>query len=784
MEVRDADADPGLTVVEPLFKTAVALHKQARLAEADSLYRQVLAKAPTHAQATHHLGVLALQRGQTSSAIELLQTALAALDTDGAIHANYARALKNSGRLDEALLSIDRALALDPRLVGAWVDRANLLLDSKRPAEALVSMERALEVNPDEPHALNGVGNALLDLNETEQALQYFSRAIERAPRVADFHLNRALAQARLQRPSAALADCRRARELGCRSAQLHLVEGNALLDLGYAMEALDAFSSAMELDPSLANAWHSRGTALVALGDHELALACFERCLELTPGSAEPPPLQLDARFNRGSALYELGRHAEAWESFEQLALLAPDRAFVRGCLLHARLMHCCWRDYEVCAARITEAVDRGQPADVPLRFLAISASPAAQLRCARSYVTEMQPASPVKRVALASRAHERVRVAYLSSDFGSHPVGRLIVAAMECHDRSRFETYALSFGVDDGSDTRRRLQGAFEHFLDFSGAEDAQVAARLAELTPDIAVDLNGHTAGGRGRLLAARLAPLQLTWLGFPGTLGVDYMDYIVADRHVIPEHARAHYSEQAIYLPDTCLPADWAAPAASPPPRGAVGLPERGVVFCCFNTPGKILPPLFDAWARILEQVPDSVLWLRLDAEVARQHLQREADERGIARSRLVFAPSVSAPAAHSARLQLADLLLDTYPYNAHSTALDALAAGVPVMTLRGDSFASRAATSLLHTLGLGQLSVDTLEAYESLAVDLARSPGALAQLRAHLQEMRARTPLFDPARFCRHLEVAYLAIWARHQRGEPPATLWVQPEPRP
>jgi predicted O-linked N-acetylglucosamine transferase (SPINDLY family) len=405
-------------------------------------------------------------------------------------------------------------------------------------------------------------------------------------------------------------------------------------------------------------------------------------------------------------------------------------------------------------------------------------SDSPADQRRCAEIYALDRcgLAASIVR--APATRRDSRLRIAYLSADFCDHPVGQLMAGVFESHDRSRFETYAFSAGPGDHSPLRRRLECGFDHFLEVAEMQDAAIAARMNELAIDVAVDLGGHTTGSRTRVLAFRPAPVQVAFLGFPGTSGTSFIDYIVADRHVIPEADQIHYTEQVIYLPDSYLPGHLPETIHPPPGRSAAGLPPSGAVLCSFNAPYKISPNQFGLWMRILRRVPDGVLWLRDASDAVKRNLAREAERSGIDPLRLIYAPRVPTLTLHHARLSLADVFLDTQPYNAHTTASDALGAGVPVVTLRGNTFASRVATSLLHAVGLPHLSAQTPEHYEDLAVGLTNTPGHLAELKAHLRRERSTAPLFDTARFCRHLEAAYIEVSARHGRSERPSTLWV------
>jgi len=556
-------------------------------------------------------------------------------------------------------------------------------------------------------------------------------------PEGASAARSRALALAAGGRFDAAIKAYQHAARLEPRDASIFVEVGHLLARLGRLENALAAFDVACRLEPDEASAWASKAMILAALNRHEQALAA------------------LSALGSRGSSI-----------------------DYLPGVKLHAQL-HCCdWSTLTAYRAAIAERVRSGARVDVPLTFIAHNDDPADQRRCAETYVLDrcsiaVAPARPA-----AAAPAARLRIAYVSADFRDHPVAQLLAGVIESHDRASIESYAFSAGRDDGSALRRRLEQKFDHFLDVSALPDATIATRMAELSIHIAVDLGGHTLGARTRVLAHRAAPLQVSFLGFPGTSGAAFMDYIIADRHVIPEAERGHYSEQIIYLPDSYLPKDFAAPIHSVPTRLEVGLPASGIVFCCFNAPYKLSPALFDVWMRLLDALPQSVLWLREMSATARANLAKEAQRRGVDPRRLIHAPGVATLAEHYARLSLADIFLDTSPYNAHTTASDALGVGVPLITLRGRSFASRVATSLLEAVGLGHLSVATPEEYQQLAISLGRTRGALIELKSYLRRVRMTAPLFDTVRFCRHLEAAYREIWARHQRREVPSTLWV------
>jgi predicted O-linked N-acetylglucosamine transferase (SPINDLY family) len=375
---------------------------------------------------------------------------------------------------------------------------------------------------------------------------------------------------------------------------------------------------------------------------------------------------------------------------------------------------------------------------------------------------------------------AHDRIRIGYFSADFCSHPVGQLAVGLFEAHDKSRFETIALSFGPDDGSDLRRRIKSAFEEFIDVRETSDAEVAALIRRCEIDIVIDLTGLTRYNRFGVLSRRVAPVQVNFLGYPGTMGAGCMDYIIADRTIIPEEHFRFYSEQVVWLPDTYQANDGKRHISERrPTRGECGLPESAFVFCCFNNTYKIAPTVFDIWMRLLAAKAGSVLWLIGGNPTAEANLRREAERRGIAPGQLIFAPKLPL-ADHLARSAYADLFLDTMPYNAHTTGSDALWAGVPLLTCLGSTFASRVAASLVRAVGLDELVTSSLQDYEALAVKLAHDPSLLRALRERLARNRRTHPLFDTARFARHIEGAYTTMWQRYQNSAAPQAFAVRP----
>jgi protein O-GlcNAc transferase len=603
-----------------------------------------------------------------------------------------------------------------------------------------VSIERALQLEPTSADALTRRGDALMELDRTEEALANYNRALQIEP---------ARLESMYQR-------------------------GNALRNLKRTEEALASYDRALEIQPDNADAVTVRANALLELKCLEEALAEYDGALRIRPNFAP-------ALFNRGLTLHELARYEEAARSFARVLEIDPEFEDAPGKLHHMKLLSGDWSRWDEDVARIDRMVSTGRRAGDPFDLLGVLGSPEVELRCARAAVSARFPRGETVLWPGFRPAHDRIRVAYLSADFGEHAVSHVAAGLFEHHDRSRFETVGIALRTEQRpSPMRRRLQQAFEQFHDVSAKTDREAAALLRDLEVDIAVDLNGHTSGGRPGILALRPVPVQVNYLGFPGTFGADYIDYIIADAVVIPAGEEPAYAEHIVRLPHAYLPYDNRLEVApDTPSRTEAGLPQSGFVFCAFNNGYKITPAMFDIWMRLLNRIPDSVLWLRATNPAMVRNLGREATARGVAPQRLVFAPKTDVMARHLARHRLAGLFLDTLPYNAHSTAADALWAGLPVLTCQGPTFAGRVAASLLRAVGLPELITHSLEEYEALAYTLATTPPMLADIRNRLAANRTTYPLFDTDRLRRHLESAYLTMWNHTQRGEPPQGLSIR-----
>lgn len=568
----------------------------------------------------------------------------------------------------------------------------------------------------------------------------------------------------RMPNPAPALDLLERAVNAGTDFAPLWFAHATVLVKVGRRDDALRSYQRAIDLKPDYADAMINSGVLLRDLQQHVAALTRFQQVLALQPDNVM-------ALSNAATLMTEFKRGEEAVAMLERLVQLAPEHDYALGMLCHEKLQGCDWQGFEALSQRVIDGVRAGRRSSKSLGLMALSDSAEDHQRCARLFAQQRYPAAAAPLWTGERYRHDRIRVAYVSPDLREHPVGHLMAGIFERHDKARFETTGLSLGVDDGSRLRERMTRAFDQFIDARQMTAVQIAALLREREIDIVVDLAGYTADSRSEIFTWRPAPVQVNFLGYPGTMGLSCMDYILADRHVIPPEHWRFYDEQVVYLPDAYLPpASNLQIAETTPSRADCGLPPTGVVFCSFNHDYKILPAVFAVWMRLLLQVPGSVLWLMSRSERSQRNLRASAQAAGIDPDRLVFAQRVPRVEDHLARYRVADLFLDTHPYNAHSTAADALLAGLPVLTCSGQSFPSRVAGSLLQAAGLPELVTHTVADYEQLALALARDPDRLAALKARLMERQCDSALFDVDAFTRHLETAYIAMWRQSQLG--------------
>lgn len=611
---------------------------------------------------------------------------------------------------------------------------------------------------PEEAVARSNFGEALRRQGRLAEAEAHHRAAVAWLPDFGGNHFNRGVTLQALGRVGEAADAYAEAARLMPEFAAAPCNQGAMLRALGRLEEAADALRRALRIDAGLVAGWLNLGAVAQAGGRLDEAAVCFRAALVLKPDLAE-------ALANLGVVSKEAGRIPESIPCLARaLAVGLPDPGGVLAQLIQQQRHLCRWEGLAERSARLVELVRTGATEQAhPWIFLGEGAGPALELACARRYSAWKTRGIPRGAFVTNRGPRERLRIGYLSSDFQEHATAVLIAELIERHDRARFEVVGYSYGADDGGPMRRRLMRAFDRFVDLSALSHDAAARRIQADGIDILVDLKGHTQGARLEIPALRPAPAQVQWLGYPGTMGADCIDAVIGDPIVTPARHQPYYAERILRLAVCYQPNDRTRPIAETPTRAACGLPEVGVVFCCFNAAYKITPTVFAVWCRLLTRMPKSVLWLLEGHPEATVNLRREAARRGIAPERLVFSPKLPLP-DYLARYRLADLFLDTTPVGAHTTASDALWAGLPVLTPRGEGFASRVAASLLNAVGLPELAVDSLDAYEAEALRLGRSPEAVAALKARLAEGRNRAPLFDTDRFARDLEQAYEALW--------------------
>jgi predicted O-linked N-acetylglucosamine transferase (SPINDLY family) len=688
---------------------------------------------------------------------------------DTALLAEAARR-HQAGHLVEAERLYRRFLAANPDHADCLHLLGLIAHQTGRSDAALELIGRAIAQNGADPEFHNDIGGIYHSLRRFDLAVTHCRRALALDPGSVTTRLNLARALHAQGDLSGSIAEYRRVLQAEPHSADGHFNLAAALYEQGDIDDAMVHYRRVLEIRPDHAEAHTNLGVALATQGDWRRAIPHYRQALQLRPNSADT----LNAL---GDALTMTGDLTQAIEAVQRALVLKPDFVRAWANLAYVKAQACDWADYERAVAQVLTLVRQGARDVPPFVALMLPATPADRLEAARQWSQRFATGAP--RFDHAPRTAQRpIRLGYLSQDLRGDVVGRLIPELIARHDRSRFVVNAYCYGPDDGSGMRQRLVAAFDKFTDLTGHDDAAAAARIYADGIDILIDLTGYTSQNpRTQILAFRPAPIQVNFLGYPGTMGANFIDYIIVDGFLAPPEQQPFYSEKLVQLPHCYQPSDPARPAALPASRTECHLPEDGVVFCCFNHSYKLTPAVFDIWMRLLQAVPGSVLWL-LEANAAvPDNLRREAAARGVSAERLIFARHAPIP-DYLARLAAADLFLDTFPYNAGATANDALWAGLPVLTCSGDSYVGRMAGSLLHAIGLPELVAGSPAEYEALAVELARVPARLAELRRRLADNRARMPLFDMARYARDIEAAYTAMWDSWRSGGMPESFEV------
>jgi len=710
-----------------LLNQSLEFLRDSNLESAELCLKQIISLESSNPYALRLLGVISAQRGRYPEALNYLKASLKALPQDSLTLSNLGNVYLEIKEYSNALDAYDKAIKINPKYEEAWSNKGNVLNELKRYDEAIAHYDQALSLKPNYAEAWSNKGNVLNELKRYNEAIAHYDQALILKPDYAEAWTNK----------------------------------GWTLYELKRYDEAIAHYDQALSLKPDYVETWSNKGTALNDLKRYEEAITHYNQALILKPDYAQ-------GWSNKGATLNDLKRYDEAIAHYDQALILKPDIDWVYGYLLHAKMKIASWSNLASDIKNIAKKVIAKERVAGPF-ILAMNDDALLHKQAAQIFAQEKYPSNPTLDPIYKLTKKEKIRIAYFSPDFQSHPVSFLTSELFEIHSRDKFEVFAFSLQkAPIGDRTNVRLRKGFDSFIDVDNLSDHEIAQLARELEIDIAIDLAGPTQYSRTGIFSYRASPIQVNWLGYPGTIGADFIDYIVADKTLIPESHQEFYSEKVVCLPDTYMVDDSKRVASSRIfTREECGLPQNAFVFCCFNNDYKFNPQVLDSWSRILHGVENSVLWVSENNQAFKTNITAEFESRGIDSSRIIFAKRVELMSDHLARYAIGDLFLDTYPYNAHTTAVDSLKACTPILTLMGQSFASRVAASLLNAIGLHELITTTQEDYEALAIELAQNPQKLAHIKQKIRENRLTAPLFDTPLFTKNLEAAYIQMYERY-----------------
>ena len=823
-----------------MLQKGFVLHQQNKLQEAKVIYEQILAIEPSDFNALQFLGLLYAQTNQFLKAVNFLSKALQInpdnvdcctnygnvlqelkrfdeaigcydkalrikkdaltyynrgsalkelkrfdeslasyeqainINPDADIYNNLGYVLQVLNRLEEALVSYDKAISIKLDHAEAYFNRSSVLQELKRFDESLTGYEQAISFKPDYAAAYNNLGNVLKELKRFDESLSSYEQAISIKPDYAEAYFNRGVVLQELNRLEGALASYDKAINIRPDYADAYFNRGNTLKELKFLKKALVSYEQAISIKSDYVEAYNNSGVVLQELKHFEQALVIYDQVISIKPDYA-------DAYFNSGVVLQEFKRYDEVTAFFNKVINIKPNYKLLIGQLQHVKMVMCDWENFEKQRNLILQKIDAKEPVIAPFPILAIVDDSKLHRKVAESYVAENHPYKPILEPVIEKILNKKIRLGYYSADFRFHAVTILIAELIEIHNTEKFELIAFSFGTDIKDEMQNRLSKAFDQFIDVRNKSDQEVAILSRHLGVDIAIDLGGYTKDCRPGIFSYRAAPIQLSYIGYLGTSGSPYMDYLIADKTIVPVDSQNYYSEKIVYLPSYQVNDRKRKISSRQFSRKDFDLPMNSFIFCCFNNNYKILPATFDGWMKILTTVDNSILFLYAENKWVRSNLINEALKRGISSERLVFGEHLE-PDEYLARYKICDLFLDTFPYNAGTTASDALWAGLPVLTMMGESFASRMAASLLIAIDLPELITSTQEEYESLAIELATNPAKLKAIKTKLESNRLTTPLFDTPRFTKHLEEAYISMYERYHADLPLEHIYIEEEP--
>ena len=716
---------------------AVGAFQSGQIPKAEKLLKDVLQSEPSNIAALEILGLIKASQGLHTEAANYLKKTANINPHNFSTQYNLAKALSECNNHLEAIPHHEVAIKLAPNNPEVWLNYGKSLASISSHEKALQAFSKALDLNPNYLEAMHNLGSTFSALKDHGKALETFSKILSVLPSHAETWTNK----------------------------------GMTLYELKRFEEALGCYDEALAINPSFAEAWSNKGSVFWSQRKFDEAFVCYSKAIELNPQAQQ-------YWHNLGVNFSSVKLHKDALLAYDKVLGIDPDFPYLMGTWLHTKMLLADWSNLDDKLKTLDLKIEAGKKVATPFSILGLSTSEAINQKVAKIQIQAKFPFNSILGP-LKKNENNKIKLGYFSADFKTHAVAALIANLIEVHDRNSFEVIGFSYGEASPDDQmRERLSKAFDEFIDIRDKSDPEVALLSREMGIDIAIDLGGHTADARRGIFAFRAAPVQVNYLGYPGTLGAEYFDYIIADKILIPKANEQFFTEKIAFLPHTYQPNDRKKEISQKQfTRTELGLPENGFIYCCFNNNYKITPKTLDSWCRILQSVPNSVLWLLEDNQVAGLNLCNEAKKRGVDPARLLFAPRMDS-SDHLARHQLADLFIDTVPYNAHTTASDALWTGLPVLTLLGDTFAGRVAGSLLNAIGLNELITNTQNEYESLAIDLGNNRDKLKSIKQKLFSNRLATPLFDIEIYTRNIEKAYQVMHQKHGERQPPQSFAV------
>lgn len=720
------------------LKDAYNFLVNGNLNKAKKISEHYLIKNPKDLNALQILSGVFFHSKDFENAKIVLKRLIEINSSNAQIHNNYALALFNLSEFEKALECLNKAIKIDQNYAEAYYNRGNVFLKLQNRELALKSFDRAIELSPDYKMALNNKGNLLKDIGKLDEALLSYQRAIKIKP-INPEEIN----------------NC-----------------GNIYFEMERYSEALNYFSTAIKINPNLYQAHYNLGKVLNKIGNKNKAIESYKNSIQLNDKF-------VNSFFNLGNLYLEQKNYSEAINCFEKVLDIKPNQDFLLGNIFYAKASLCDWSSFETFKEELENKIRDSQKVCLPFYSLALTNSPELQKIASKTYFESKFEGIKREKSLNFKYDNKKIKVAYYSADFHSHATMYLIANLFEQHNKDKFEIVGFSYGRSPKDEMNSRAKNAFDHFFDVSEKTDKEIANFSRDLKIDIAVDLKGYTRDNRFGIFVEGCSPIQVSYLGYPGTLGSNCIDYIIADKTIIPKDFQKFYSEKVIYMPDTYQVNDPTIKIDYQKIKKAdYGLPDNKFIFCSFNQNYKITPSVYNIWIKILKETKNSIIWILSENKKSRENLLEKLNLSQIDRDRLIFAEKLPHK-DHLCRLKLADLFLDSFPCNAHTTASDALRSGVPVLTYKGKTFASRVAASLNYSFGLNALVAKDQKEYLDLAVEIGNNRAKLLHFKKLIKTNFDKSPLFDIKSFTKNLEKAYIKIYQNYKAGFQPENLFIE-----